>query len=398
MENQIDEAISASNYFALSNIFTISWQSLGQGEQRTLSAYFIKAALNTPDFLPKAFQSSDAVSTMKIALGHLPPSVDNALDNKLREMLFTYLAEEEEDYREAGMVLAGTRMEEDDETSVYYTSHANRTDVYVKIAECFLNEEDYVEAETFVTKAGTSVESITDPETHVALILRFKSTYARVLDANRKFIQAASRYYDLSQVGSNQSDLMDTSMIDTDDLLEFLGRAATCAILAPSSSQRQRILGLVFKDDRLSQLDLIPHFKTHASIVTKMYMNQIIIPGNDLTEFINSLADHQRALMSDGLTIDQRALIEHNMVAVSRLYTSIYFPDLGKLLGLTSDRAEKIACKMIMAGHLSGGSIDEVDGILNFDTHEPELVNWDGAITTFCSQLNRVTDAIRQHT
>jgi COP9 signalosome complex subunit 4 len=395
MENQIDQAISTSDYMALFRIFNTTWQSLGQGEQRTLSAYFIKAALNTPNFLPKAFESSDVVSVMKTALGRLPPTVENAMDNKLRHLLFTHLVEEEEDYRAAANILAGTRMEEDDETNMYYTSNAERTDVYVKIAECFLNEEDYVEAETFVTRAGSSVESITNPEEHVALILRFKSTYARVLDANRKFLPAASRYYDLSQLG-NQAESMD--MIDTDDLLEFLGRAATCAILARSGSQRQRILGLVFKDERLSQLDSLPHFKTHSSIVTKMYMNQIIVRGDDFIQFQNSLGDHQKALKSDGLTIEQSALIEHNMVAVSRLYTSIYLTDLGKLLGVSTDRAEKIACKMIMAGTLAGGSIDEVDGVLNFDMHERELVNWDVAITSFCSQLNKVTDAVRLHT
>ncbi len=88
-----------------------------------------------------------------------------------------------------------------------------------------------------MTKAGTVVESIPNPESHVALILRYKSTYARVLDANRKFLQAAQRYHDLSQTA--------TDMIDADDVLNMLGRAATCAILAPSGPQRQRVLGHV---------------------------------------------------------------------------------------------------------------------------------------------------------
>lgn len=34
--------------------------------------------------------------------------------------------------------------------------------------------------------------------TDVALLLRYRATYARVLDANRKFVEAAMRYYDLS--------------------------------------------------------------------------------------------------------------------------------------------------------------------------------------------------------
>ena len=88
-----------------------------------------------------------------------------------------------------------------------------------------------------MTKAGTVVESIPNPESHVALILRYKSTYARVLDANRKFLQAAQRYHDLSQSA--------TDIIDADDVFNMLGRAATCAILSPSGAQRQRVLGHV---------------------------------------------------------------------------------------------------------------------------------------------------------
>lgn len=93
------------------------------------------------------------------------------------------------------------------------------------------------ESDSAVTKAGSVVEAIKQPEEHMGLILRYKSTYARVLDANRKFLQAAQRYHDLS--------LSSTDAIDAEDLLNMLGRAATCAILAPSGPQRHRVLGHV---------------------------------------------------------------------------------------------------------------------------------------------------------
>jgi len=220
----------------------------------------------------------------------------------------------------------------------------------------------------------------------MALILRYKSTYAQVLDSNRKFLQAASRYHDLSQAN--------TEMIDADDLLRMLGRAATCAILAPSGPQRQRILGMVFKDERLSQLDAIPKFETHSAVLTKMYMNQVLRKNDELRKFEESLEPHQNIVKGDGLTIVERAVIEHNMVAVSQLYTSIYFSELGQLLGVAADRAEKVAAKMIMDGSLSG-SIDQVDGTLNFEGNESALLGWDEAITSFCVQLSRVTDAVR---
>ena len=210
--------------------------------------------------------------------------------------------------------------------------------------------------------------------------------------------QAAGRYYDLSQ-SAGKYHRHHHWFIDTDDLVEFLGRAATCAILAPSGSQRHRILGLVYKDDRLSQLDSISHFSTHSSILSQMDKAQVIKRDNDLVPFEESLAEHQKAaLMSDGLTIMERALIaEHNMVAIGQLYSTIYISALGQLLGVSSDRAENIASKMILDGSLLIGSIDQVDGILTFgELDRSELVAWDEAITSFCTQLNGVTDAARQ--
>lgn len=384
----MDLAIQRSDYVTLASVFSPyganSWQNLGQGEQRTLAAAFVKKAVASPSFLPKAFGSEEAMQAMSVALGHLPPTVEGAADNKLRQMMFEYKVNDEEDYRGAAGVLAGLRMD-DDSRSVYYMTPADKCDVYVKIAECYLEEDETVEADGAVTKAGTVVESISNPDQHTVLILRYKSTYARVLDANRKFLQAASRYHDLSQAHAD--------MIESDELLNMLGRAATCAILAPSGPQRQRILGLVFKDERLSQLDAMPEFETHSAVLTKMYMNQVL-RKEELTKFENSLAPHQKAVMGDGLTIVERAVIEHNMVSVSKLYTSIYFSELGGILGVEAEKAEKIAAKMIMDGSLLG-SMDQVDGLLSFEEKESALLSWDEAITSFCVQLNRVTDAVR---
>uniref|UniRef100_A0A7S4V835 PSMD12/CSN4-like N-terminal domain-containing protein n=1 Tax=Ditylum brightwellii TaxID=49249 RepID=A0A7S4V835_9STRA len=242
----IDISIQGSDYASLNTIFGSSmshsygdersWQSLGQGEQRTLASYFIKSAVSNASFLQSAFNSPLAMQVMDVTLRHLPTTgVDNAADNKLRQMIFEFKVEQG-DYVGAAVCLDGLRMT-DDEGSPYYMTSAEKCDVYVKIAECYLEEGETVKADGAVTKAGQVVESISDPEQHMALILRYKSTYAQVLDSNRKFLQAASRYHDLSQAN--------TEMIDADDLLRMLGRAATCAILAPSGPQRQRILGMV---------------------------------------------------------------------------------------------------------------------------------------------------------
>jgi COP9 signalosome complex subunit 4 len=252
----------------------------------------------------------------------------------------------------------------------------------VKVSECFLLDDDIVEADSAVTLAGTVVEEITDPDQHWALILRYKSTYARVLDCNRKFLPAASRYHDLTNLHSDK--------IDEGDILELLGRATTCAILAPSGAQKKRILATLYADPRLGQLRTIPHLQTHATLVTKMYRSQVIRP-EDVGPFESSLADHQKAIRGDGRTILQHAVLEHNMIAVSRLYRSIYLRELNKVLGDVP--AEKLAAKMITDGSLKG-KIDQVEGILYFTLDQDGEDQWNKGIMSFCTELNRVASDI----
>ena len=390
----IDGAVLSKDYSTLCNLFSdnsslssFSWQSVGQGEQRSLAAYFIQQATNTPGFLPDAFRHGAMMSVMTKVLGHLPSTVEKADDNTLRQKIFEYLISNggEPDYIGAARILSGMRMEEDTQ-SVYYMTAANRTDVYVRIAECFLAEDEIAESDSAVQKAGGIVESIPDKENHTALILRYKSTYARVLDSNRKFLQAAQRYHELSQSA--------TDLIDADDLLTMLGMAATCAILAPSGPQRERVIGHICKDKRLNDLDA--KFSTHSTILRKMHSRQILRP-DELKQFESSLADHQKALMGDGLTIMERGVVEHNMISVSNLYRTIYMSELAKILGVTEKRAETIAANMIMEGALNG-TIDEVDGFLEFAAEESPEDSWDHAINSFCLELNRVSDAIKAST
>mmetsp|Transcript_99984 Transcript_99984/g.288664 ORF Transcript_99984/g.288664 Transcript_99984/m.288664 type:complete len:393 (+) Transcript_99984:213-1391(+) len=383
----VDQAVASNDYGSIAAVFSFgpnSWQSIGQGEQRSLAAHFVKAAVNSSGFLPNAFSSGQMMHVMMETLEHLPTTVEGAADNKLRQMLFDYKVNEEGEYSAAARILSRMRME-DDPSSVYFTNPADKCDVFVKIAECFLEEDEIAESDAAVTKAGGVVESIENPEQNMGLILRYKSTYARVLDSNRKFLQAASRYHDLSQSSGD--------LIRAEDLLAMLGRAATCAILAPSGPQRQRVLGHIYKDERLSQLDSLSQFETHSTILAKMYKNQIL--GKDeLTKFEASLQPHQQAVMGDGLTIMERGVVEHNMIAVSKIYQSIYVNELGLILGVTPEKAEKIAAAMIMEGSLSG-SIDQVEGLLEFDSEETPSGTWDRSISNFCFELNRITDIIR---
>ena len=386
----VENAIASNDYTTLSTVFSDfgpnSWQTIGQGEQRSLAADFIQKAVASPTFLPSALENSQMIDVMLRTLAHLPASVPNSADNTLRQRIFQAKVQSDDpDYAGAARILAGMRME-DDPSSTYYVPPVEKADIHVKIAECFLAQDEIAESDAAVNKAGTAVAAIPNKEQHTALMLRYKSTTARVLDSNRKFLQAATRYHELSQ--STAHDL-----IDPDELLQLLGRAATCAILAPSGPQRQRVLGHLSRDARLPELDRIPQFCTHATIVRKMVRQQILEPA-ELTQLEASLAPHQKAIMGDGLTILERGVVEHNMTAVSNTYQSIYFSELALILSVNAARAEKIAASMILEGSLRG-AMDQVEGLLEFQSEEPPGQAWDKSLMSFCTELNRVSEAVK---
>jgi COP9 signalosome complex subunit 4 len=66
-------------------------------------------------------------------------------------------------------------------------------------------------------------------------------------------------------------------------------------------------------------------------------------------------------------TILDRAVIEHNLLSASKLYNNITFEELGALLEIAPQIAEKIASQMITEGRMNG-YIDQIDSIVHFES------------------------------
>lgn len=52
-------------------------------------------------------------------------------------------------------------------------------------------------------------------------------------------------------------------------------------------------------------------------------------------------------MISEGYTALDRALIGHNMQALSKIYMNITIPQLGNFLGISAEQAEATIAKMI---------------------------------------------------
>ena len=115
-------------------------------------------------------------------------------------------------------------------------------------------------AENFVNRASRFIHTVTE----WSLKLRYQVCYARILDAKRKFLEAAVRYHDLSQSHTEvRCSLMYFSHsiyfarpmviriflkeVDQEDLLELLSKAVSCGILAGAGPKRSRLLGALYK-------------------------------------------------------------------------------------------------------------------------------------------------------
>lgn len=127
----IDKAVQSSDFETLAQVFSFgpsSWETLGQGEQRSLAAHFIKAAVTSPSFnLQEAFASSEMMKVLSETLSHLPSVVEGGADNKLRQAMFDHLVNDQSDFVAAARVLSGLRMS-DDESSPYFLTPAEKCD------------------------------------------------------------------------------------------------------------------------------------------------------------------------------------------------------------------------------------------------------------------------------
>lgn len=63
-----------------------------------------------------------------------------------------------------------------------------------------------------------------------------------------------------------------------------------------------------------------------------------IIRKTEVDKFNELLEEHQTAITSDGFKVNERAVIEHNMLAASKVYNNITFTELGSLLNIEADK------------------------------------------------------------
>ncbi|KAG7391833.1 COP9 signalosome complex subunit 4 [Phytophthora pseudosyringae] len=86
-------------------------------------------------------------------------------------------------------------------------------------------ENETIHADNFINCASRFVHNVED----WSLELRFQVSYTPILNSKRKFLDAALRFYELSQSKHDE--------VNPDDLLELLYKTVTCATLVSAGTR-----------------------------------------------------------------------------------------------------------------------------------------------------------------
>ena len=243
------------------------------------------------------------------------------------------------DHSAAAKVLQGVPLESSQRT----INNDYKLRLLIRIVRNYLEDDNTLDADVYLNRAKALLHLCDDRE----LKLMYQLSHARILDAQRKFLDASREYHDLSF----------SAVVVDEERMRALSSAIKCTVLAPAGPQRSRFLARLYKDGRASQ---IPEY----GILEKMFLDRLITPA-EVESFASTLAEHQLARTADGLTVLEKAVTEHNLVGASKVYEDIRFDELGALLGQSPRKAEDFAAQMIEQGRLTGW-IDQVDGTIHF--------------------------------
>jgi COP9 signalosome complex subunit 4 len=165
--------------------------------------------------------------------------------------------------------------------------------------------------------------------------------------------------------------------------MKLVNRALICAILAKAGPDRGRLIFALCNDDRVTTSH------AHFSLLDKIARGQLLMP-EDVTPFEATLEGQHRQAIG-GLSLLERAVCEHNLLAASKVYKNIALADLGRLLRVTAEKAESVAAEMIGAKRLRG-KLDQRVELLTFaqDDAQPRtaLAAFDARIAALVAETD----------
>lgn len=351
--------------------------TLGTVATRSLAQIFVDTLKSVPSNEVKTEAGEHALLTFQAQ------STSFEEQNAQIRELMADAYEAEEEFLDAAKILSGIPLE----SSQRKVANEDKVKTWIRITRNYLEVDDTTLAEQYLNKAKNLIYTVSDRD----LNLHFNLCQARIQDARRNFLAAATGYQDISFM----------SVIAEEERLHTLSMAIKCAVLAPAGPARSRVLGRLYKDERASTLE-------EFGILEKMFLERLLSPA-EVDKFAEGLQVHQLARTADGSTVLKKAVVEHNLRGASKLYNNIGFEALGVLLGLDADKAEETTAKMIEQGRLVG-RIDQIERVIWFEGGEAtgqkgsgrsegvvgkELKRWDANVQGLAEEVEKVTSELQ---
>ncbi|THV64512.1 COP9 signalosome-like protein complex subunit 4 [Aureobasidium pullulans] len=355
---------------------SILGDSVGIVTSRPLLALFVGKLASLPDADIKIQVGTNAIDA-------LAPKVVSYEDQDSQiKLMLADSYEQNEDFTSSAKVLQQITLD----SSQRHVSDDDKAKIWIRITRCYLEEDDPINALSYLNRVKNVIYNVQDQTTK----LQFQLSQARISDSQRNFLDASNSYLNLSL----------EPVIDEEERLQALSAAIICVVLAPAGPKRARQLARLYKDDRTPQVN-------EFAILEKIFLDRVLSP-EEVKAFAEKLQPHQMAKTADGSTVLDKAVLEHNLLGVSRLYSNILIDNLGPMLGVDSDRAEAYAAQMIEQGRLSG-YIDQIDGLIHFSNDSGadgskggaanlgtrELRMWDASVQALCEEVERVATMIQ---
>ena len=352
--------------------------SVGIVASRPLLAVFVERLGQIPDPDVRIEVGIQAVEAMQ------PKVVSYEEQDTQIKTILADAYQENEDYVSSAKILQNITLD----SSQRAVSENDKAQIWIRITRCYLEEDDPTNALTYLNRVKNVIHAVTDQATRLA----FQLSQARISDSQRNFLDASTSYLNISL----------ETIIDEDERLQALSAAIVCAVLAPAGPKRARQLARLYKDDRAQQVE------EHA-ILEKIFLDRVLSPS-EVKSFAEKLKPHQMAKTSDGSTVLDKAVLEHNLLAASRLYNNIGIKELGSMLGVEPEKAEVYAAQMIEQGRLAG-YIDQIDNYIFFEGESSaegqsqqagvgavgakELRMWDANVQALAEDVERVSTMIQ---
>lgn len=376
----LDKILSQSDQLSenlIAYVQSILSDSVGIVTSRPLLASFVDKLASLPDADIKIAVGTQAIEAIA------PKVVSFEEQDSAIKLMLADSHEQNEDFTASAKVLQQITLD----SSQRHVTDDDKAKIWIRITRCYLEEDDPTNALSYLNRVKNVIYNVQDQPTK----LQFQLSQARISDSQRNFLDASNSYLNLSL----------EPVIDEEERLQALSAAIICAVLAPAGPKRARQLARLYKDDRTPQCD-------EFAILENIFLDRVLSPA-EVKAFAEKLQPHQMAKTADGSTVLDKAVLEHNLLGVSRLYSNIPVTNLGTMLGVDADRAEAYAAQMIEQGRLSG-YIDQIDGLIYFSSESSsgegaktagssvgtrELRMWDANVQGLAEEVERVTTMIQ---